>query len=40
MGFFADSINRIQPSQTIGMSTKARELLLLWAREANAGRAA
>ena len=26
MGFFADSINRIQPSQTIGMSTKAREL--------------
>ena len=26
MGFFADSINRIQPSQTIGMATKAREL--------------
>ena len=26
MGFFADSINRIQPSQTIGMSTKARAL--------------
>ncbi len=26
MGFFADSVNRIQPSQTIGMSTKAREL--------------
>src|SRR5262245_19408312 len=24
--FFADSINRIQPSQTIGMSTKARAL--------------
>src|SRR5262245_13719666 len=29
MGFFADSINRIQPSQTIGMSTKARELKAL-----------
>ena len=26
MGFFADSVNRISPSQTIGMSTKAREL--------------
>jgi aspartate aminotransferase len=26
MGFFADSINRIQASQTIGMATKAREL--------------
>jgi len=26
MGFFADSINRIQPSQTIAMATKAREL--------------
>jgi aspartate aminotransferase len=26
MGFIADSINRIQPSQTIGMATKAREL--------------
>jgi aspartate aminotransferase len=26
MGFFADSVNRIQPSQTIAMSTKAREL--------------
>jgi aspartate aminotransferase len=26
MGFFADSVNRIQPSQTIGMATKAREL--------------
>src|SRR4029450_8480053 len=24
--FFADSVNRIQPSQTIGMATKAREL--------------
>ena len=24
--FFADSVNRISPSQTIGMSTKAREL--------------
>src|SRR5262245_14037359 len=26
MGFFADSVNRISPSQTIAMSTKAREL--------------
>jgi aspartate aminotransferase len=26
MGFIADSLNRIQPSQTIGMATKAREL--------------
>jgi aspartate aminotransferase len=26
MGFFADSLNRIQPSQTIAMSTKARAL--------------
>src|SRR5437667_2559992 len=26
MGFLADSVNRISPSQTIGMSTKAREL--------------
>jgi aspartate aminotransferase len=26
MGFIADSVNRIQPSQTIGMATKAREL--------------
>jgi aspartate aminotransferase len=26
MGFFADSVNRISPSQTIGMATKAREL--------------
>jgi aspartate aminotransferase len=26
MGFFADSLNRIQPSQTIAVSTKAREL--------------
>jgi aspartate aminotransferase len=26
MGFFSDSINRIQPSQTIAMATKAREL--------------
>ena len=26
MGFFADSVNRIQPSQTIGMSTKAHDL--------------
>ena len=25
-GFFADSVNRISPSQTIGMATKAREL--------------
>src|SRR5215471_9954652 len=24
--FFADSVNRISPSQTIGMATKAREL--------------
>src|SRR5512134_1275848 len=24
--FFSDSVNRISPSQTIGMSTKAREL--------------
>jgi len=27
MGFFADSLNRIQPSATIAVSTKARELL-------------
>ena len=26
MGFYADSVNRISPSQTIAMSTKAREL--------------
>jgi aspartate aminotransferase len=26
MGFIADSLDRIQPSQTIGMATKAREL--------------
>ncbi|RZI39342.1 aminotransferase class I/II-fold pyridoxal phosphate-dependent enzyme, partial [Herbaspirillum sp. HC18] len=26
MGFFADSVNRISPSQTIAMATKAREL--------------
>jgi aspartate aminotransferase len=26
MGFFADSVNRISPSQTIAISTKAREL--------------
>ena len=26
MGFFADSLNRIQPSLTIAMATKAREL--------------
>ncbi|MDX2204259.1 MAG: pyridoxal phosphate-dependent aminotransferase [Hyphomicrobiaceae bacterium] len=26
MGFFADSVNRISPAQTIAMSTKAREL--------------
>lgn len=26
MGFFADSLNRIQPSQTIAVATKAREL--------------
>src|SRR5262249_34424441 len=26
MGFFADSVNRIQPSQTIAMSTQARAL--------------
>jgi aspartate aminotransferase len=26
MGFLADSVNRISPSQTIGMATKAREL--------------
>ena len=25
-GFLADSVNRISPSQTIGMATKAREL--------------
>ena len=27
MGFYAESLNRIQPSATIGVSTKARELL-------------
>jgi aspartate aminotransferase len=27
MGFFADSVNRISPSQTIAISTKARELI-------------
>ena len=26
MGFFSDSLNRIQPSATIAVSTKAREL--------------
>ena len=26
MGFYADSLNRIQPSATIAVSTKAREL--------------
>jgi aspartate aminotransferase len=26
MGFFADSLNRIQPSATIAVSTKARQL--------------
>ena len=26
MGFFADSLSRIQPSATIAVSTKAREL--------------